>query len=259
MHRDPKPPAKRDDPRETPDPGPPSPSPTVPRPPQPPPAKRPPEKSQGPDPERVSNALRLSGRVSGHLVNVRPHGRLLELRGTVSSFREKLAAERIARRESGRGVINRLQVEHGPRIPAHRLEREVRDVLRAAPGVDERTLTVSVKGSRAILRGSAETRDQRRAAADLALSVRGVDKIVNLVRVDRTEHRLDRHAARSITARLRQNRKLGADGVQVAIAGDTAILSGTVGSRRERRLAERIARDFPLLRIDNRIRVAEAA
>lgn len=262
------------DPRDPRSPSPPQPSPTVPSPTEPAPdktrpttstrasavsVKKTPARVERVTERRVREAIRRSRVVSEHNINVRPLGGGLVLRGPVHSFREKREAERIARRAGRVRIHNELRVDYPTQWSEREIARNVRRALRNAVSLDASTVTVYAKGAKVILRGTVISSEQQRALHDLALGAPGVKTVLNLVRVDAREQLVDRHAARSILDRLRRNRDLSSDELTVAVAGGTAVLSGVVHSRRERRLAERVALEFPIRQVRNRIRLRNAA
>jgi len=190
---------------------------------------------------------------------VRPRTGRIELRGSVSSFREKLEAERIVEGAVREAVVNLLEVR--PRRPEgdRAIGQAVRAGLRATTGVAGDTVTVDVHGGRALLRGTVGSREERRAAADAALAVAGVQRIVNLLKIDARERALDRHAAEEIRRHLDTDEGLRECCLRVAVAGGTAELSGYARSRRQRRRAARVAREYPVLRVRNEIAVTGRA
>lgn len=205
----------------------------------------------------IQEALRRNRRVSEHLIDFRRRGRRVELRGRVASFREKLEAERVVGAELGReSIVNNLLEVHPRRPETDRgIARQVRAQLRAADALSSETLTVDVKGGRAVLRGTVSTRRQRRLAADVAVGAPGVKRIVNLVRVDPREHTLDHAASAEILRRLEQDERLAECYLHVAVSGDTAVLSGYARTKRQRRRAGEIARRSRIPRVRNEITV----
>ncbi|MDC4222688.1 MAG: BON domain-containing protein [Candidatus Manganitrophus sp.] len=96
------------------------------------------------------------------------------------------------------------------------------------------------------LSGMLPSEDRKRRAAEIAAGVTGVRQVENLLRVGETK-RGDRFEdaviASTITSRLIQNPMTHALAIDVEAEKGKVILSGRVQSEREKKEAERIARN----------------
>jgi osmotically-inducible protein OsmY len=202
----------------------------------------------------IARALRRSDRVSRHSIRIREHEETVELRGRVGSYREKLEAQRAVRDVDARSVRNRIEVDESTVRADAEIADDLREALREEDRLPDPTLTVDVRTGKAFLRGTLTEEEAVRLVEEVALAVPGVRETVSLVRIDAREHATDRHAARAIHDRIRRWPKLRGR-VHVAVAGNTVELSGEVGSERQRLDAENVAREYPILRVRNEIRV----
>lgn len=111
------------------------------------------------------------------------------------------------------------------------------------------------------LSGMLPSEDRKRRAAEIAAGVTGVRQVENLLRVGETK-RGDRFEdaviASTITSRLIQNPMTHALAIDVAAEKGKVILSGRVQSEREKKEAERIARNTSgVLSVENQLEILE--
>lgn len=179
---------------------------------------------------------------------------IVTLTGYIGTYAGKLAAERAAKRVRGvRGVANELQV----RLKLERTDPEVvADVVRALrlqSAIPESVQAV-VHDGHVTLTGKVEWLFQKRDAERVARHVRGVKHIFNHITV--APKALERDVRRRIVQALHRNASLDAGHLAVAVSGETAVLTGRVGTWLQRETAERAAADAPgIVDVDNRIYV----
>lgn len=179
-------------------------------------------------------------------ISVDVGGRAATLRGTVTSYPQKLAAERAAKRVAGlQGVCNEVAVA----LPLL-LQRSDDDLARALARVLEWNVVVPaggvwsrVEGGWVTLEGTASSDQQRHAAEQAVEPLAGVRGITNLIAVlppappDDLKSRVD--------AALQRRAALHKDRIRVEARGATLVLRGHVHSIAERDEAEQTAWSVP--------------
>jgi osmotically-inducible protein OsmY len=191
--------------------------------------------------------------VDSSAVGVTAKNGVVTLTGFIDSYSGKLAAERAAKRVGGvRAVANDIQV----RLKLERTDADVaRDVARALElriGVPE-TVQAVVHNGHVTLTGKVSWSAQKKSAARAVTRVRGVRGIFNHIEVapDRTEREVRRRVAEAM-----HHADVDARRVSVAVSGEVALLTGTVGSWPQREVAEHAAAAAPGIRwVDNRIAI----
>ena len=180
------------------------------------------------------------------------HG-TVTLTGFIDTYFGKLAAERAAKRVHGvRAVANDIEV----RLRLDRTDADIaQDATRALelPMVPE-TIQAAVHNGRVSLTGNVEWLYQKEGADKAIRHIRGVRGVMNHINV------VPRAAVRDLRHRivkaLHQNADLDARHITVTVVGNTATLTGTVGTWLQRDSAERAAGNAPgIAHVDNRITV----
>jgi osmotically-inducible protein OsmY len=182
---------------------------------------------------------------------------IVTLTGFVDTYREKLGAERVAKRVRGvRAVANDITV----RVMVDRIDA---DIAADAVAALKLQTTVADKVQIAVhrghigLTGTVEWLTQREAAAAAIQHIPGVRAIVNYIEVSPKPAFRDVH--RRIVSALHRNADVDARNLRVTVAGDVVTLNGTVGSWLQREAAERGATSAPgIRRVVNRILVVPA-
>jgi osmotically-inducible protein OsmY len=190
--------------------------------------------------------------VDASAVGVAAKSGTVTLTGFIDTYAGKLAAERAAKRVHGvRAVANDI----GVRL---RLERTDADIaMDAARGLELSSMVPEgvqavVHNGHVTLTGHVEWLYQKEFAERTVRYIRGVLGVVNHITV--TPNAAVRDVRHRIVTALHRNADLDARHVTVAVAGDTATLTGTVGTWLQRDAAERAAANAPgIARVDNRL------
>lgn len=207
--------------------------------------------------QRVQRALLLDNRVSSQAIDVAAVKGTVTLRGEVATYRRKrLAAEVAASFDGVRGVENLLEVMPAEPIADEQAAEKIRWALEVHADVTKESIGVSVKNGAVTLSGNVGSEWERRLAEDIALSVRGVRKVLNTLLVDSLEQRDDAHISREIQTALNLTRGLADADIRVAVANGTAVLSGRVGQLWQKEMAEGVARRFGLRSVRNDVEVS---
>ena len=217
------------------------------------------------------NDLELKKAVEGELmwepsvnaaeIGVAAKDGIVTLTGRVSSYWQKVSAERAASRVLGvKAIVNELEVK----LPISS-ERTDEDIARAAlsalswnVSVPSDRIKVKVSKGWVTLEGTVEWQYQRVEAERSVHNLQGVRGVSNLIEVK--PHVSKAEVKASIEAALKRSAEIDASRITVETEGDKVILRGTVRAWAERQEAERAAWAAPGVRmVENHIIVGNAA
>jgi len=208
---------------------------------------------------RIRQALLTDERVSERPIDVVVTNGVVTLKGTVQSYRRKLAVHDIAAAFDGcRDVINELVVEP----PRRRSDDEIGNYVRAALGahadITNEVIAVTVSEGSVTLAGHVASDWESSIAEDVAMSARGVRSVRNLLVVDMAREIEDQALSHNIRDALRWTRGLRDASIEVAVTGDTAVLSGEVDQLWQKEAAAMVVRRFRIYRVRNDLVVTGA-
>lgn len=204
----------------------------------------------------VRDELEWSPEVDVARIGVAVDDGIVALSGEVDHYSQRTAATKAALRVRGvRAVVDDMTVHPVTDRPITEIDiaKEVRRALRSAVNVPD-TVKAEIDGHIVRLRGVVEWAYQREAAEKTVQFLRGVYDVDNQVELG------ERPAAAGTDRRIRQaitrNAQLATAEVTVTVRGNTAILTGTVGSWAARRQAERAAwASAHVTDVDNRLEI----
>ncbi|MEO8281180.1 MAG: BON domain-containing protein [Ideonella sp.] len=167
---------------------------------------------------------------------------VVTLAGEVSSYYEKLNAERAAQRVAGvKALAVEMQVkvgEFGKRSDAD-IAQSAKNIIGWTSSLPADAVKVMVEGGWLTLSGDVEWQFQRQDAADSVRYLSGVTGVSNQIAIKPT---LAATAVKSdIEAALKRRATDDANTISVAVKGGDVTLTGTVHSWDERDLAKRSA------------------
>ena len=163
----------------------------------------------------------------------------VSLLGTVSSYTEKLAAERAAKRVKG---VHAIAEEIDVKYPSDRsvddenIAERISHIIEWNASIPKDTVQAKVQNGFVILSGDVDWNYQREMAGSQIAGVRGVTGVSNLIAVKPRVARED--VSREINRALHRSADLEASNVSVDVAGGQVTLSGNVKAWHERKLVE---------------------
>ena len=202
---------------------------------------------------KVKTALMLSKHVSTFDINVTTNQGAVTLSGEVPSEETRRLAVAIAQDTPGVKLVqDNLVVNPGAERNKDTLADRVADLeiktilidqLARSPELKDKRLTVQVSKRIVTLDGAVDSPAQKRAAEQVVLQVPGVQGIAGTLSVANAQAGLDTaedKLARRVEFELYSTRAVPLKNVQIRSQDGTVILSGGVGSRAEKLLAERV-------------------
>ena len=200
----------------------------------------------------VTRQLEWDPEVDASAVGVSAKNGAVTLTGFIDSYPAKLAAERAAKRLHGvRAVANDIAV----RLRLERTDADIaQDAVRALQlrGTIPETVQAVVHDGHVTLTGVVEWPYQKESAEHAVRHIRGVRRVMNYLTV--APRATDRDVQHRIVRALHQSADVDARHITVTVSGNTARLTGTVGTWLQRDAAERAAANAPgIAEVDNRI------
>ena len=174
------------------------------------------------------------------------HDGVVTLTGSVSSYADKLAAERAARRVFGvRAIAQEIEI----RLPSDKktgddeIAKRAADILKWRVGVPADQIAIKVEKGVVTLAGEADWHFQRKQAENAVHNLTGVIGINNLIGV-RARPEIPK-IKEKIQQALKRSAELDSSQVTVRAEGGKVILGGKVHAWFERDLAEQAAWSAP--------------
>jgi osmotically-inducible protein OsmY len=206
--------------------------------------------------EDICRELEWEPQVEAAHIGVAVEDGIATLSGHVSSFAEKVAAERAARRIKGvRAIVLAIEV-HLPESDKRTDEEIARSVVRTLEWdelVPHHRIAATVQHGIVTLEGTVERAFHRDEAELDVRKIKGVNGLINKVTIGPSGE----PSPDEIKQALSRSASLDASGIRVAVSDGRVVLSGLVQQLNERHEAERIAWAGRGVReVDNRIDVA---
>ena len=191
----------------------------------------------------VLDELDFEPSVNAAHIGVGVNAGVVTLTGFVSSYREKLAAERAARRVKGvKAIAEGIEV----RLPSDKktaddeIAGRAVDILKWRVGFPADRISIKVEKGIVSLTGDVDWQFQKTEAEAAVHHLSGVVGVVNLVQVRSTVH--DSEVKEKIQKALQRSAELDASRITVhAEGGGKVVLGGKVHAWYERDLAEQAA------------------
>lgn len=202
--------------------------------------------------DAVMRQLEWDPEVDASGVGVAAKGGAVTLTGYIDTYSGKLAAERAAKHVDGvRAVANDIEV----RLKLDRTDVDIaNDAVRALElrSTIPNGVQAVVHNGHVTLTGKVNWLFQKRDAEKAVRHIRGVRVVLN--HIDVAPQAVGRDVHHRIVQALHRNAGLDARHITVTVSGETATLTGTVGTWLQRESAERAAANAPGIgQVENRI------
>lgn len=169
-------------------------------------------------------------------IGVEVHEGIVSLNGHLSSYAQKLAAERAAERVAGvRAVVVKLDVHPPGAFLDEAIAQAAREALQWHVHVPTNAIKVRVERGWVTLSGTVEWGYQKKLAERMVSQLRGVVGVVDNIRMK--ERTTPPDVEKSIEEALRRHAVREAHRISVKVVDGTATLSGRVDSLQDRRAA----------------------
>ena len=181
---------------------------------------------------------------------------VVTLTGHVSSYEEKLVAERAVRRVRGvKAIAQEIQVRYHYQLKTDddEIARRAADVL-AWNLVPADSIQVTVEKGWVVLSGKVDWQYQKIAAESAVSKLAGVSGVTNLIELNPQTQPKD--VQYKIAAALHRNAQIVAKNIKVSVEDGKVRLDGKVRSWRERDIAETAAWSAPgITRVEDNLSV----
>jgi osmotically-inducible protein OsmY len=186
--------------------------------------------------QSVLDELRWEPSVNEAHIGVTAQDGVVTLSGDVSSYTEKLAAERAVRRVYGvKGVAEDIEVRYSfSKVDDTDIAKNALQTLSWDVEVPEDKVKIKVEGGLVTLTGTVDWNFQRNAAEADVRKLKGVTGIINGIVIKPTVQASG--VREKITAALKRNAQIEADKINVVTDGGTVTLIGNVHTWDEDRL-----------------------
>ena len=180
--------------------------------------------------QAVLDELKWEPSVNAAHIGVTAKGGVVTLSGDVSSYTEKLAAARAARRVIGvKGVAEDIKVHYSfSKVDDTDIAQKALQTLSWDIEVPDERVKVEVEDGWVTLTGTVNWNYQRNAAEADVRKLKGVLGVINNISINPTVQAAD--AREKIKAALKRNAAVVADNISIAIEGGKVTLSGEVSS-----------------------------
>jgi osmotically-inducible protein OsmY len=182
----------------------------------------------------IENDFYFDDGVSSHFIDVKSKDGIVTLTGSIDNLLAEERAVAIAQSIKGvRGVIDKMKVK-----PVSRTDLEIRTdlvtTLAQDPVTESYEIDAKVNQGVVTLKGSVDSWAERRFAAQVAKSIKGIVDVVNELDVVYTGIRTDREIQNEIEKKLRSDIYINDLSLGVEFDDGVATISGVVGSSAEK-------------------------
>ena len=180
--------------------------------------------------QAVLDELKWEPSVNAAHIGVTAKGGVVTLSGDVSSYTEKLAAARAARRVNGvKGVAEDIKVHYSfSKVDDTDIAQKALQTLSWDIEVPDERVKVEVEDGWVTLTGTVNWNYQRNAAEADVRKLKGVLGVIDNISINPTVQASD--AREKIRTALKRNAAVEADNISIAIEGGKVTLSGEVNS-----------------------------
>ena len=222
---------------------------------------------------KVKTALALSKHLSAFDINVNTKQGQVTLMGQVPSEEIKTIAGVIAQDTSGvKQLNNNLGIDPsvrpnpeasrlGERVADLELKAIVQDAMGKSPELRDKHIEAGVKERTVTLNGTVETSAQKNLAQKIAEGIMDVHGVINniiVIPLQNAADSPDERLSKRVEFELYSTKAFSMNGLQIESQDGTVTLSGSVSSRAEKLLAEKVVQSVDGVRkIVNNLMVQE--
>ena len=206
--------------------------------------------------DAVEASLNVDPRIGPNNIVAKSTDHTVRLRGNVSNYAAKRAAEEDAWNTFGvTNVINLIKVRL-PKFPSDQeIKEQITRMLSVDPYVNRLDIHVTVRNSKPFLHGSVDSNFERLRAEEIASKARGVVFIENRLDVDNVERKTDKEILAMMSERLKWDMRVDNRDIEYEVIDGTATLTGKVTSSQMRTALKSIAHESGAVRVIDRMTI----
>ena len=182
---------------------------------------------------------------------------IITLTGFVSSYAEKMAAERAVRRVKGvHAIAQEIEIRYptDKKINDDEIARRCINIITWDTTIPDNKVTVKVERGWVTLSGEVPWHFQRIAAESAVRKISGVTGITNLIAIKAHVQASD--IKKKIEDALKRSAEVEANAIRVVVTDSSVRLEGKVHDWREREIVEKAAWSVPgVMTVDDRMTV----
>lgn len=206
--------------------------------------------------EAVKDAINTDPRIGPNDIVPKSEDHTVRLRGTVSHYAAKRAAEEDTWNTFGvTNVFNLIKVRL-PKFPSDdEIKEQITRMLSVDPFVNRLDIHVTVRNSTPYLHGSVDSAFERLRAEEVASKARGVVFVENRLDVDSSDLKSDEEILSTITERMKWDTRLDGNKIDFEVGDATATITGEVRNQQLRNALKSIAHEAGAIKVRDRLTV----
>ncbi len=205
----------------------------------------------------VNDELEFEPAVNASDIGVAAKDGIITLTGFVSSYAEKMAAERAVRRVKGvHAIAQEIEIRYptDKKINDDEIARRCINIITWDTTIPDNKVTVKVERGWVTLSGEVPWHFQRIAAESAVRKISGVTGITNLIAIKAHVQASD--IKKKIEDALKRSAEVEANAIRVVVTDSSVRLEGKVHDWREREIVEKAAWSVPgVMTVDDRMTV----